>query len=219
LYNAFLFAAETCDLLYLQTVQATWATDFMRDTKFWTWVLAFQVVFGLAIFAVTRNYYMQETEAGSIPTASTSQPAMQLPAGISQSDITGLGLPRFDESIAQDPADISRQADELFANQQYAPAAALYEQLLTFGPNNAEIHNNLGLTLHYLGRSDEALLRLNEGTAVDPEHQRIWLTLGYVNSQMGNIEQARSALTTATQIGDNESIRQSAMTMLENLPE
>jgi len=191
----------------------------LRDTKFWTLIVAFQVVFGLAIFAVTRHYYVRETDGGSARPATISQPAVQLPAGISQSDITGLGLPRFDESIAQDPAEISRQANEFFADQQYGPAAALYERLLVFGPNNAEIHNNLGLTLHYLGRSDEALLRLNEGTAVDPEHQRIWLTLGYVNSQMGNIEQARSALTTATQIGDNESIRQSAMTMLEDLPE
>jgi len=94
----------------------------------------------------------------------------------------------------------------------------MYEQLLAFSPNDAEIYNNLGLTLHYLGRSTEALGRLNEGIAVDPEHQRIWLTLGYVNSQLGNIEQARAALTTAAQVGTDESIRQSAMRMLEGLP-
>jgi len=94
----------------------------------------------------------------------------------------------------------------------------MYEQLLAFSPNDAEIYNNLGLTLHYLGRSTEALGKLNEGVAADPEHQRIWLTLGYVNSQLGNTEQARTALTTATQIGTDESIRQSAMKMLEGLP-
>ena len=94
----------------------------------------------------------------------------------------------------------------------------MYEQLLVFSPNDAEIYNNLGLTLYYLGRSDEALRRLNAGVAVDPEHQRIWLTLGYVNGQLGNTEQARTALTNAAQRGGNESVRESAMKMLAELP-
>jgi Flp pilus assembly protein TadD len=113
---------------------------------------------------------------------------------------------------------MSRQADEYFSNRQYDRAADLYERLLVFSPNNAEIHNNLGLTLHYLGRSTDALRRLNDGIAVDRSNQRIWLTLGYVNSELGNTEEARTALTTATQIGSDESIRQSALNMLENLP-
>ena len=94
----------------------------------------------------------------------------------------------------------------------------MYEQLLVIRPNDVETYNNLGLTLHYLGRSTEALRRLNDGVAVDAEHQRIWLTLGFVNSQLGNSEQARTALTTAAQIGSDDSIRQSAMKMLEDLP-
>jgi len=113
---------------------------------------------------------------------------------------------------------ISRQADIAFTNKQYDTAATLYEKLLSFSPNDAEIYNNLGLTLHYIGRSEEALRRLNEGVAVDGGHQRIWLTLGYVNSQLGNFEQARTALTNAIQVGGNESIRESATKMLEELP-
>jgi len=90
--------------------------------------------------------------------------------------------------------------------------------LLAFNPDDGEIHNNLGLTLHYLGRSTEALDRLEEGAAVDPQNQRIWLTLGYVNSALGNTGQAREALTNAIQTGSDESIRQSAKKMLEALP-
>jgi len=126
-------------------------------------------------------------------------------------------LPKLGDLAPQDPTEIYRQAEEFFANKQYDRAAELYARLLAFSPNDGEIHNNLGLTLHYLGRSSEALERLNEGVAVDPENQRIWLTLGYVNSQLGNTGQARTALTKATQIGTNESIRQSAMKMLEDL--
>jgi Flp pilus assembly protein TadD len=94
----------------------------------------------------------------------------------------------------------------------------LYRQLLTFDATNAEIYNNLGLTLHYLGSSEEALQKLNEGVALDPTHQRSWLTLGFVNSQLGNTEQARTALTNASQTGTDEEIHQSALKMLESLP-
>ena len=94
----------------------------------------------------------------------------------------------------------------------------MYEELLAYRPNDGEVYNNLGLTLHYIGQSTEALRRLNEGVAVDSDYQRIWLTLGFVNSQLGYMDQARTALTTATQVGTNESIRRSAMQMLEELP-
>ena len=120
-------------------------------------------------------------------------------------------------SISDDPVEISRQANEFFSRQQYQQAANLYQRLLAINPDNVEVLNNLGLTLHYLGRSDEALRRLNDGVALDSSHQRIWLTLGYVNSQLGNVEKARTALTKATEIGSNESIRQSAQRMLQEL--
>ena len=117
-----------------------------------------------------------------------------------------------------DPIEISRQAEEYFASKQYDKAAIMYERLLAFSPNDGTILNNLGLTLHYLGRSTEPLQRLQEGVAVEPENQRIWLTLGYVNSALGNTEEARGALLKATQTGSDEAIRQSATDMLQSLP-
>ena len=93
----------------------------------------------------------------------------------------------------------------------------MYERLLVFDPGNVDTYNNLGLTLHYLNRSTEALGKLNDGIAVNPEHQRIWLTLGFINSQLGNTEQARAALTRA-QVGTDTTIRESAAQMLEALP-
>jgi Flp pilus assembly protein TadD len=79
-------------------------------------------------------------------------------------------------------------------------------------------YNNLGITLYYLGRSTEALRILNEGVAVDSTYQRIWLTLGFVNSQVGNAEQARQALTTAVQLGADSEVGRTAQEMLGNLP-
>jgi tetratricopeptide (TPR) repeat protein len=189
-----------------------------RNARFWTAAAVFQIAFGVAVFAVTRSYYIGVNDHGSASAAAVERPALELPRGISASDISQLGSPPPNDSIPLDPAQLSRQADLYFANREYAKAAGLYEQLLDIAPDNVEIHNNLGLTLHYLGRSDEALQRLKKGVAVDPDNQRIWLTTGFVNSQLGNVKDARTALTTATQIGTDESIRQSAMTMLENLP-
>lgn len=189
----------------------------LRESKFWILMAVFQVFFGFAVFAITRDYYQQEqptvkAHPGTInPSASTWQ-------GINGSDISRLAPVVFGDSTEQDPAKISRQADAFFAQRQYEQAANWYKRLLDFDQQNVEVHNNLGLTLHYLGRSDEALRYLNEGAAIDASNQRIWLTLGYVNSQLGNVAQARAALGKAAQTGDDESIRQSAERMLGELP-
>ena len=189
-----------------------------RDKRFWTLFVIFQVFFGLAVFAFTRDYYKQETPsvAGHPPIA--NQGATSWSRGVTATDISRLSSPGLVEPTPSDPAEIYRRAEELFVNKQYAQAASLYEQLLAYSPNDAEIYNNLGLTLFYLGRPDDALRWLNEGVSKDAGHQRIWLTLGYVNGQLGNIEQARSALTQATQVGGNASIREAAENMLAELP-
>ncbi len=161
----------------------------IRSARFWIMMTVFQVVFGLAIFSITRQYY--------------------IPAQVE--------LPRSAQPILEDAAQLSRQADEAFTNEQFDRAAELYEQLLALSPNNVTAYNNLGITLHNLGRSDEALGKLNEGVAVDPTYQRIWLTLGFVSIQLGDTEQARSALTSAVQMGADNEVGQSALKMLENL--
>ena len=193
----------------------------MRDAKFWYSMVVFQLLFGLAVFALTRDYYRHET-GGVTSQPSTVQQrssdwaaatgAMVLP------DMAQLGSQTTNNSLTEDPVEISRQAEEFFANKQYDKAAAMYERLLPFSPNDGTVHNNLGLTLHYMGRTAEALNTLEEGVAIDPDNQRIWLTLGYVNSALGNTARAREALTRAIETGADEQIRQSARDMLKALP-
>ena len=184
----------------------------IRSAKFWITMTVFQVVFGLTVFSITRYHYAHDTNKASAR-ASTVRPAPIMKTGPAQ-----LGSSTSNWPLIEDPAEISRQAGEFFANKQYDEAAGMYERLLVFSPDNADTYNNLGITLHYLGRSTEALSKLNEGVAVDPSYQRIWLTLGYVSSQVGQTEQARSALTTAVQMGADNDVGQSAARMLENLP-
>jgi len=185
----------------------------MHSSKFWIGMVVFQVVFGLAVFAVTRQYYLQAAEQAGVSTASHS--AAALPVQSEESDLANLISAFPGPAAITDPVELSLQADEAFGNQQFGLAAELYERLLLADPANADTYNNLGLTLHYLGRSAEALSVLNEGVSVDPGYQRIWLTLGFVNIQSGNLDQARSALTRAVQLGADTDVGKSAAHMLE----
>jgi tetratricopeptide (TPR) repeat protein len=189
-----------------------------RDKKFWTLLLVFQVFFGLAVFAITREYYLEDVDAPRRHTLAAAPASTGWSRGMTASDVSRLSSPGLVDTTPSDPVEIYRRAEEFFAGGQYAQAARLYEELLAHAQDDAEIYNNLGLTLFYLGRADDALRRLNEGVAVDANHQRIWLTLGYVNSQVGNVEAARTALTNATQRGGNASIREAAEQMLAELP-
>lgn len=190
----------------------------IRSAKFWISMMVFQVVFGLTIFGITRQYYMPDSDNVSADPAVIRQPLPVWPDRITETNLAKFRSSTSSELTIEDPVEMSRQADEFFTNKQYNRAAELYEQLLALGPNNVDTYNNLGITLHYLGRSTEALRKLNDGVAIDPTYQRIWLTLGFVNSQLGNIDQARTALTTAAQMETDNEVGQSAVRMLENLP-
>jgi len=191
----------------------------MRSNKFWISLVAFEVVFGLVIFGLTRQYYMQVPEIVSADPVMPPQSSSTWPDTITETDLARFNLLVPGQSATNDPAEISRQANQFFASGQYDRAVILYERLLTFRPDDVDTYNNLGLTLHYIGRSAEALVKLNEGVIVDPTYQRIWLTLGFVSSQVGNTDQARTALTNAVQMGTNDEIRKTATEMLESLPQ
>jgi predicted Zn-dependent protease len=194
-----------------------------HNSRFWLLMAVFQVAFGLAVFAVTRQYYNQDdadkisasADPGSAP--ATSPPATAWPEPNAESDLENLISTFPGNSRSDDPVEISRQANDYFSRQQYDKAADLYQKLLNIDPKNVDTYNNLGITLHYLGRPVEALQVLNEGVVVDPSYQRIWLTLGFVNSQVGNTGKAREALTTAAQMGADTEVGQSATQMLQDL--
>lgn len=188
------------------------------SAKFWAAMALFQLAFGLTVFALTRQYYIDS--ATTVAPSSSVMPASATawPDSDTAAELAQLGPLAAGRQTLEDPFEVSRQANEFFANKQYERAAERYERLLALGPNNVDTYNNLGLTLHYLGRSDEALSRLNQGVTLEPAHQRSWLTLGFVNSQLGNFEQARSALTTAVQIDSGNEVGQSALAMLQDLP-
>lgn len=190
-----------------------------KRPRFWISIIAFQVIFGLAVFAMTRQYYIEDSNKENADLSAIRQPSSKDQGRVTDTNSRSLiDSATFNRFIDKDPAELLRQANESFGNKQYTRAADLYERLLVLDPDNVNTYNNLGITLHYLGRSAEALRILNKGVAADHTHQRIWLTLGFVNAQVGNIDQARTALTTAADMDADNEIAQSAIEMLENLP-
>ena len=197
----------------------------IRSARFWTFMAVFQVVFGLTVFALTRQYYLdaQQAPTSSQAAAANSSRAAphptpsDWPTNSGRSDLANLISSFPAQPLSTDPDVLAAQGDELFSQKQYQGAAHLYEQALAAGARDANTYNSLGLTLHYLGRSAEALQILEDGIAIDPDYQRIWLTLGFVNSQTGNLDAARTALSTAQQMNPDNEIGRSAADMLDNL--
>ena len=207
----------------------------MRNPRFWVLMAVFQLLFGLSVFALTRQYYLDGPGQTANPATAARQPTSASPDASHvdsrgedrnnphadlRNDPTG-DLAELMSSFpgqAQDPAALARQGDQFFAEQQYDLAAQRYRQAIDAGSRDANDYNSLGLVLHYLGRSAEALQVLNEGITLDSTYQRIWLTLGYVNTQLGNTGPAREALTTAMRMNPDNEIGQSAAEMLDQLP-
>jgi len=106
--------------------------------KFWAGMVVFQVAFGRTVFGATRAYYADDATAtaaaGAAPNPATvrQRPAPQ-PGGISANDIalsSAMTMP------TDNPAEMGRQADMLFREQQYDRAAELYARLMELEPGN-----------------------------------------------------------------------------------
>jgi tetratricopeptide (TPR) repeat protein len=181
-------------------------------------MIVFQIAFGLAVFAITREVYMQDAQVARVTPKLMSKPWQGMgDAGGANNQFEVVPLVP-EQLMSDDPLEIARQADEYFGAKQYAMAAQLYQKLLGLGGGDVNTYNSLGLTLQYLGRSGEALQVLNEGIALEPGFQRIWLTTGFVNMQVGDLVQARAALNKAIELGPDNDVGQSAAKMLAGLP-
>ena len=177
-------------------------------------ILMIQIVTGLIVFNLTRAYY---TNAPAVVSKKTGLPAISQTGPSTQDLINSLkNYPQNNPS--SNPQEIDQQANEAFENRDYARAAVLYQRVIDLVPNKAEPHNNLGLTLHYLGRSDEALKILKRGTEIQPQFQRTWLTLGFVQSRVGNFQEAKEAFKQAIELGPETGPGKSASEMLSKLP-
>ena len=178
-------------------------------------VLLLQIVTGVLVFTITRGYYLDQALSHHDALSGRTVRADDM-----STDELIRGLQKYTQQGPSDnPGEINQQANEAFQRRDFVRAAALYQRLIELSPEDASAYNNLGLTLHYLGRSKDALEILKLGSELQPDFQRIWLTLGFVRSGVGQREAARQAFERAVALGSDTDPGKSARQMLQKLPE
>jgi len=120
-------------------------------------------------------------------------------------------IAELEGKLRENPLDTEalwRLGDAYFDSKQFEQSASYYKKVLEIKPGEADLYNDLGLSLHYLGNSAEALKYVEEGIKRNPYHQRIWLTKGFILAYgTGDMDGAKvawekaSALNPESQIG------------------
>lgn len=118
------------------------------------------------------------------------------------------------QAMLQDPA---RQGDLLFEARRYNEAIPLYRTALEKNPGDADTWNDLGLALHYIGKSREALDALKKATTLQPQFQRAWLSLGYVAIHLNSKKEAKSALERAILLNSANEVAEEARKYLKQI--
>jgi predicted Zn-dependent protease len=181
----------------------------------WLIVALIQVFYGFAVFALTRDYYQRHplvTAPAPVPAGhgGTPWPAAKAPPAVP----TDSAIP--ESVLEKDPILLAQAGDDRLAARQYGEAIRYYRQALQLKPDDVDIHNGLGLALHYSGNSVEAVRILTQGSSKDPSFQRIWLTLGFVQLQTDR-DAASLALKKAVELGADNPVGQEAKRMLGQL--
>ena len=89
--------------------------------------------------------------------------------------------------------------------------------MLELNPDDVDTYNDLGLALHYSGDSSQALAVLKQGVEKDPKFQRIWLTLGFVQSHSDERSEAGFALQEAIKLDPENQVGREAKRVRESL--
>lgn len=114
-----------------------------------------------------------------------------------------------------DPVILQRLGDAYFDSKQFNESLAYYKKALELKPDDVDIYNDLGLSLHYLGNSAEGLKMVEEGIKKNPYHQRIWLTKGFIMAYgLGDLDGARTAWEKAKTLNPESQIGKAASEFL-----
>jgi tetratricopeptide (TPR) repeat protein len=181
----------------------------------WLLFAAFLAFYGFAVFALTRDYYLRHPPrvAATSPAPPHALPTQGNRTFLQRELMSGTTAPA-PAPTGDDPEQLNRAGDELFAQRRYAEAIPYYRRALGLAPDDPDASNDLGLALHYTGRSAEAVEVLRAGAERSPDFQRIWLTLGFVSANAGDRAAAREALEKARAMDPQSGIGQEAARLL-----
>ncbi len=92
------------------------------------------------------------------------------------------------------------RAGKCLAQRAYDQAVALYEEALEMDPSNAEVFNNLGASLSFLGRYGEAEQCFRQSIAMKPDYVEPHGNLGSLLRQKGDFVGAEASLRHALKL-------------------
>lgn len=159
---------------------------------------------------MTASPVVNEKSGGEVATQS---PANQ-PPFVQQYDYTM----QIQKILKERPHDAKAYADVgdiYFDQHQFTDAIEYYKQAIALDPQDIDSYNDMGLSYHYIGKSDEGLKYVEEGINKNPAFQRIWLTKGFILAIKGNVAEARAAWEKAYSLGPNSDEGKSAASFLE----
>ena len=109
----------------------------------------------------------------------------------------------------------SEVGDIYFDQHKFIDAIEYYKKAIAMDPQDIDAYNDMGLSYHYIGKSDDGLKYVEEGIKKNPAYQRLWLTNGFILAIRGNIADARSAWEKAYRLDPNTDVGRSAAGFLE----
>lgn len=123
----------------------------------------------------------------------------------------------YSSILKRDPQNldaITKLANIYFGMNNYNNAIKYYKKAIKLAPNNASFYNNLGLSYHYIDRSQQGLQLIEDGIKVDPYHQRIWLTRGFILATTGKVTEAIKAWDRAHTLNAESEVGKAALDFL-----
>lgn len=100
-------------------------------------------------------------------------------------------------NVANDIADLTRQAKENFDHGKYRSAEKIYQEILTKNPDNLYSLSNLGVVYFRTGKLKAAELMLKKAVAIAPKDEFAHTTLGIVYYRQAKFDSALTELTKA----------------------
>jgi len=194
----------------------------LGKSSWWLAIISFQILYGLAIFLVTRDIYQRESAPVEPRSAMSGRAKAVVPGSerftVADAERLVASAPMAEPASTDSLEQITRMADEHFRQGRFDEALVYYGRILKRLPHEVSVYNNLGLTLHYVGRTGEAIEKLEQGIKLGAGDQRIWLTLGFVQTQARNAAAARRALSRAVEIDPETPVAREAKRLIDDLP-
>ncbi|MBI5681600.1 MAG: tetratricopeptide repeat protein [Deltaproteobacteria bacterium] len=100
--------------------------------------------------------------------------------------------------------------DTYFELQRFEDAVDVYKKAIAIDPDDIDSCNDLGLCLHYTGRTQEAIKYIDDCIKRNPNYQRIYLSKGFILSVRGKLPEARQSWEIAYKMAPDSDVGKAA---------